>query len=94
MFFIEDRQVGTPNFVNGRFWRDLSESIFGDQNCPKKINAISVINGVSASYMKKFLSNSVDLMKKLHMRATSKGLALTWKAEVEAEEPADGGKKG
>ena len=60
----------------------------------KKFNAISVINGVSASYMKKFLSNSVDLMKKLHMRASSKGLALTWKAEVEAEEPADGGKKG
>ena len=29
-------------------------------------------------------------MKKLYMGASSKGLALTWKAEVEAEEPADG----
>mgnify|MGYP006903673561 FL=1 len=42
----------------------------------------------------KVLSNSVDLMKKLQMGASSKGLALTWKAEVEAEEPADGGNKG
>ena len=64
-----------------------------------KNNVIFVINGVHIGFiMKSFLSNSVDLMKNLHMRASSKGLALTWKAEVEAEEPADmaidGGKKG
>ena len=52
-----------------------------------------MINRVSALYIKSFLSNSVDLVKKLQMGASSKGLALTWKAEVEAEEPADGGKK-
>ena len=74
--------------------RDLSESIFSDQKCPKNIQSNFCDQWSIGFIYEKFLSNFVDLMKKLQMGASSKGLALTWKAEVEAEEPADGGKKG